>query len=82
MRIQALRCIADCALFDLQEQGQIPEVFDEIDVLEKLATLWEAVNILKSNEESIAVRIVKQDVLLKKVPGDMMEKLRKSRIMT
>jgi hypothetical protein len=66
----------------LQEQGQIPEVFDEIDVLEKLATLWEAVNILKSNEESIAVRIVKQDVLLKKVPGDMMEKLRKSRIMT
>lgn len=58
-----------------QDRGTVPDVFDEADVLEKLQTLWEAVNVIKNNEENMAVRLVQQDAVLKRIPDGAMDKL-------
>lgn len=51
--------------------------YDEQDILERLSAVWEALKILKNNEEAIAVKIAKQDALFKKLPTKTIEKLSK-----
>jgi flagellar motility protein MotE (MotC chaperone) len=41
-------------------------VFDEKDILERLGAVWEAVKVLKANEDTLVSQISKQDSILKK----------------
>jgi hypothetical protein len=62
----------------VKNEGKIPNVFDEMDILERIHTLWDAVNALRHNDEALAVRMIKQDATLKKLPrGSVMEKIQK-----
>ncbi|CAL8125231.1 unnamed protein product [Orchesella dallaii] len=51
--------------------------FDEQDIVERLGAVWEALKILKHNEEAIAVKIARQDAMMKKLPTKMIDKLNK-----
>ncbi|ODM91678.1 Glutamine-rich protein 2 [Orchesella cincta] len=51
--------------------------FDEQDIVERLGAVWEALKILKHNEEAIAVKIARQDAVMKKLPTKMIDKLNK-----
>lgn len=51
--------------------------YDERDILERLSAIWEALRILKHNEEAIAIKIARQDAIVKKIPAKIIDKLRK-----
>lgn len=44
--------------------------------MQRFETLWEAIKIIKNNEETLAIKILKQDAVLKKLPVDTIERLR------
>lgn len=61
----------------LRAEGKIPAVFHETEVLERLATLWEAVDIMKRNQEHILLRLLKLDNSVQKLPQEHLDALSK-----
>lgn len=45
--------------------------------MERLGTVWEAVKVLKANEDALTARLTKHETLLKKLPAKAMEKMSK-----
>lgn len=48
-----------------------------MEILEKMATLWEGVDVVKRNQELLALKVIQVEGILKSLPAEHIEMLRK-----
>jgi len=61
--------------FLLKLQKKVMEAFDENEVMQRIGMLTDAIKVLKHNEQTMTMKILKLDSVVAKIPTETFEKI-------
>lgn len=56
-------------------QKKVMEAFDENEVMQRIGMLTDAIKVLKHNEQTMTMKILKLDSVVAKIPTETFEKI-------